>query len=214
MEHLGSGVPVLRGEHLERNLKISDDWSEYWFVSDEVSAQYPKTLCEIGDLIMSVRGTIGKVGIVDKPLAGCQVSPNCLRIAPLRNVVLPTYLGLFLQSGAGQASLLKQTSPTTINTIKAGLFITTAVPIPSIQEQTVIVDEVARLQSAADHLGGEVDSAIAGATRLGRATLGAAFSGQLVAQDPNDEPASVLLQRVGSDSSVAMKRSSKSRKFA
>ena len=60
-----------------------------------------------------------------------------------------------------------------------------AIPLPPLAEQRRIVAEVERRLSV-----------IQQAERLRQSTLKKAFSGQLVPQDPNDEPASVLLERI------------------
>ena len=82
MEHRSTGVPVIRGEHVRTAGEISCDWTDFWFVSPDVSAKFPRTVLEKGDLVFSVRGTIGKVGIVRESHQGAQISPNLIRISP------------------------------------------------------------------------------------------------------------------------------------
>ena len=70
------------------------------------------------------------------------------------------------------------------------------VPIPPIAEQHRIVAEVDRRLSLADAAERAVEAGLAKAKRLRQAILKRAFEGKLVPQDPNDEPASVLLERI------------------
>ena len=69
-------------------------------------------------------------------------------------------------------------------------------PLPSLEEQKEIV---ARVEAAFSRLA-LVDEAAAAAANgvlpLERAILAKAFRGELVPQDPNDEPASMLLERI------------------
>lgn len=68
--------------------------------------------------------------------------------------------------------------------------------LPSLQEQAEIVRRVEALFSIADRLEARYQSALASFDRLTPALLAKAFRGELVPQDPNDEPASVLLERI------------------
>jgi type I restriction enzyme, S subunit len=68
--------------------------------------------------------------------------------------------------------------------------------LPSIEEQTEIVRRVKTLFAFADRLEARLQSAQTAAERLTPALLAKAFRGELVPQDPNDEPATELLRRL------------------
>jgi len=70
------------------------------------------------------------------------------------------------------------------------------IAIPSLAEQQRIVAEVERRLSVVAALEASVAAALARARRLRQAVLKQAFEGRLVPQDPDDEPASVLLGRI------------------
>jgi type I restriction enzyme S subunit len=83
--------------------------------------------------------------------------------------------------------------------------------LPSVQEQKVIVETV---ESKLQHVGKmvqETEDQLKRSETLRQSILKKAFSGQLVPQDPNDEPASALLARIQSEIAVQPKLS-KSRK--
>ena len=70
------------------------------------------------------------------------------------------------------------------------------VPICTAQEQVEIVRVLERVLSVNDQMKSEIDKELWKASALRQAILTRAFAGQLVAQDPSDEPASVLLDRI------------------
>ena len=68
--------------------------------------------------------------------------------------------------------------------------------IPSVEEQSEIVRRVEKLFAFADRLEERLSQAQAAVQKLTPALLAKAFRGELVPQDPNDEPASELLKRL------------------
>jgi type I restriction enzyme, S subunit len=75
----------------------------------------------------------------------------------------------------------------------------TPVALPPLEEQQAIVALVDEQLSEIDHLEAEIDAKLASAKALRRSILHHAFTGRLVPQDPNDEPASELLKRIAAE---------------
>lgn len=73
---------------------------------------------------------------------------------------------------------------------------TLVVPVPPAQEQHKIIEMVEGSLSNVRMVHKALDINLARAERLRQATLEQAFSGRLVPQNPDDEPASVLLERI------------------
>ena len=79
------------------------------------------------------------------------------------------------------------------------------IPVPPTDEQNEIVRRVEQLFAFADNLEANVASAKNRIDHLTQSILAKAFRGELVPQDPNDEPASVLLERIKAQRAAAPK---------
>ena len=79
-------------------------------------------------------------------------------------------------------------------------------PLPPLGEQHRIVAEVERQMSVIQRAELAVDASLKRADRLRQSILKQAFLGQLVPQDPNDEPASVLLERIRAERQASQAR--------
>lgn len=89
-----------------------------------------------------------------------------------------------------------QKAGTTVESIEFSRLKRYTIPLPSTKEQRQIVSILDEKLSTFDRLEGDLDANIARLPLFKQALLRSAFSGQLVPQDPNDEPASVLLERI------------------
>jgi len=92
---------------------------------------------------------------------------------------------------------LERLAPATAQkNINLGVLEEVEIHLPSLEEQTEIVRRVETLFAFADRLEARLAQAQTAATRLTPALLAKAFRGELVPQDPNDEPAAELLRRL------------------
>jgi len=85
---------------------------------------------------------------------------------------------------------------TNIAHLGAGRFADLEFPLPPVDEQHAIAALIEERVSALDACAAEIDRNICRASLLRHAILKRAFDGHLVPQDPSDEPASVLLERI------------------
>ena len=86
------------------------------------------------------------------------------------------------------------------------------IPLPPLNEQSIIVNEIERHFSQIDHIERIVETSLRQANSLRQSILKRAFEGKLVSQDPTDEPASILLEKIKAEKAlqpISQKRKTK-----
>lgn len=124
---------------------------------------------------------------------------HIIRVCPLTGV-LSRFVESFLNSPTGQNAIQEVASSTSgLYTLSISKIERMTLPLPPIGEQETIVETVEDHLSVIDHLEVDLAARLKSAASLRQSILRRAFTGQLVPQDPNDEPASELLKRIAAE---------------
>jgi type I restriction enzyme S subunit len=183
-----------------RSQNINKDWldlTDVAFVSPPQTSEGVRTLVQRNDVLLTITGAnVGKVAHVDVAIEEAYVSQH-VSLIRLVDSVLSKYLHLFLTARAGGRGQLDELA---YGAGKPGLNLqqiaSVVVPIPSADEIDVIIETVAFYIGRAYLQEAAIDHSLKHSAAQRKNILKAAFSGHLVPQDPNDEPASVLLERI------------------
>lgn len=140
------GVPEVRGELISSSGGIE---GAFRFIEDQTSARFPRTQLLPGDLVMSVRGTVGKIGIVPDELAGANITANLIRISPDTSRAESLFLYHALTSECVSAQLRRKAASTTIATIKAPDLRSLKLPMVPLSRQRTFVEQVVRINQQA-----------------------------------------------------------------
>lgn len=157
-----------------------------------------------GDVLMNIVGPpLGKISIVPETYPEWNINQAIALFRP-KDKIHNKFLAYVLMSEKTVAEMARK-SKATAGQFNLTLEICRAieVPVPSMLEQQEIVRRIEKLFAFADRLKARYKTARAQVDRLTPALLEKAFQGELVPQDPNDEPASVLLERIRSELTVA-----------
>lgn len=170
------------------------------FVTDAAIVAHRLKVYPPGTLLVAMygegktRGQVSELGIaatINQACAAIQVDDSQATAAYVKLALMANYLEMReLAEGGNQPNL---------NLGKLKAF---ELSLPSLEEQAEIVRRVDTLFAFADRLEARLAKAQAAADRLTPALLAKAFRGELVPQDPADEPAAMLLQRLAASRPV------------
>ena len=108
-----TGIGIIKGENIDRDGEwINLDSLDH--IDDETNQKYRKTILHENDLIMTVRGEVGKVALVTKDIDGCNINANVIRISLKKQIngihIYPPYIWNYLNSTTGKKQIKKQTA--------------------------------------------------------------------------------------------------------
>lgn len=157
-----------------------------------------------GDLLI-VRGNgslhlVGRAGLVGSVEEQVAYPDTMIRLRVVESVVSPAWIGLVWESHVVRAHLERRARTSAgIYKIAQPDIVSAVVPIPSLLEQAQIREAFALQLAQIAATQAALETSLKQSTAQRQNILRAAFSGQLVPQDPDDEPASVLLERTRSE---------------
>ncbi|MBR2552460.1 MAG: restriction endonuclease subunit S [Erysipelotrichaceae bacterium] len=154
----------------------------------------PTKYAKPGSILLCVRAPVGKINITDRIIC---IGRGLCSLKPLNGLsmeyvyyLLETYEPLFV----------KQSTGTTFKAITGEVVKNQLIPLPPLPEQKRIVEKLNSIMPLISNYGVRFETLQqfnnAFPDQLKKSILQLAVQGKLVPQDPNDEPASVLLQRI------------------
>ncbi len=155
-----------------------------------------RTKLERGDFLFSITGDVGMVAIAPNNIEESYVNQHIALARPI-NGFSKKFIGYFFLSRSGGLGQLKTLQK---GVTKAGLglddIVNVLVPLPPLEEQKEIVRQVDKLFAFANKLEAHYQKAKEKILKLPQSILAKAFRGELVPQDPKEEPAHILLEKI------------------
>ena len=193
-DYTDKGIRVIRLENIE-HLKFIEEKETY--VSEEKYKSLVRHTVREGDIIFSsfITDEI-RACILPKLSTKAIAKADCFCIRPDEKKIDKQFLLYNLISMNSHQQLVSNIHGATRPRINTTQLKTLILSIPSLEEQKEIVRRVEQLFAFADKIEARYTKAKAMLDKIPQSILAKAFRGELVPQDPNDEPASVLMERI------------------
>lgn len=175
--------------------------AEYFKYLDEPGLESRDIWCDHGDVLVQRGNTIEYVGVpalyTGKPREF--IFPDLMiRLRANPEIILPTYLCYAMSTSAIRNEMRSKAkgSAGTMPKISQKILAQLKIPYCKPDVQRRITRQIEALNSHASAIEADIEVQLTKASALRESILKQAFSGQLVAQDSKDEPATVLLERI------------------
>ena len=210
--HEASGIPVLGIENIGEGKFLKGNKI---FVTEEKARELEAFRVDGKDIIISRSGTVGEICIVPTGLGHALISTNLIRVS-LNGTAMDSayFVYLFLGGGSVKDQVKELCKGSTREFLNQSILSSIYFPIPPIIEQHQIIQEIESRLSVAEKLEQDIEYGLKQAEALRQSLLKKAFEGRLVPQEPNDEPASVLLERIKTEKAKLKKNARKEKKVA
>lgn len=143
------GVPVIKVKDYPDGFIIED---ELLLTTPELDEEYRRSRLRSGDLLISIRGTIGRLAFVPASLNGANITQDTARLS-IRSDINADYVRLMLESADVQQQIARFTTGLAVKGINIGELRKLQIPMLPEAEQTLLVERVRKLRGAAEDVG-------------------------------------------------------------
>jgi type I restriction enzyme, S subunit len=163
--------------------------------SPVIDKEFSRSRLEAGDILLSIRGTVGRLIVIPRELENANITQDSARLS-IQSCLNRDFVLWYLRSDFAQSRMRKSIKGVAVRGINIGDVRALQVPIPALSEQNEIVRRVESLFAFADRFEMRWQVAQKSMAMLTPSLLAKAFRGELVEQDAKDEPAEKLLERI------------------
>ncbi len=196
-----NGIPIIRGQNIQQGKFISEN---FVYITEGKAEELIRSAVYPGDIIIVAVGSSGQAALVPKEIKKAILSQNCNKFTIDTSLAISDFIVYLLQNAILKSQMQEKTTDTvrqflSLTNLKELIF-----PIPLIDEQRQIVKIIDSIFETCDKIESLYYQHLEEMNQLDRSILAKAFRGELVPQDPSDEPAAVLLDRIRAERATSI----------
>ena len=209
-DYISDGTPLVNPSHI-KDQRIEPDWN--FTVSEKKMKSLRNYVMNEYDIVMGRRGEMGRCAVVSEKENGwlCGTGSLFVRLLPSAHSNFYCYV---LSSRRTKDFLSGNSIGTTMRNLNQMILHNVPVPYCNLIEQNEVIQQIDSRLSVVEKLEQDIVDGLKQAEALRQSLLKKAFEGRLVPPDPNDEPASVLLERIKTEKAKLKKKAWKQKKVA
>lgn len=175
------------------------DWDNIMHIPESLHNElYVRLAPHLNDILLAKNGTTGVAALVDRECVfDIYVSLALMRI--VKEIILPQYVLNVIESSYVQDYFNNSLKGIGVPNLHLEHIRNTLIPVSPYQEQLRIVEKLNKIIPLLNQIQHDKYIIIQLSTKVKSKLLDLAIRGKLVPQDPDDEPASVLLERIRSE---------------
>jgi type I restriction enzyme, S subunit len=189
-EYTENGIPFLRSQNVRENYFEA---AGLIYISQEFHEKLEKSRLSPGDIIVVRSGSVGVSCVVPDSLADANCSDLIIVKQPKG---INPFFGAYYMNSVARSDVDKNRVGIALTHFNTKSMAEMLVPVPPMLEQEEIIRQIKACFSLIILVEDKRLEITDSLVTLDRSILAKAFRGELVPQDPNDEPAAVLLERI------------------
>jgi type I restriction enzyme, S subunit len=150
-----------------------------YYISPEKFLEMQRYLVHPKDVLITVRGTIGRVAVVPEEIEPGIIDPRLVKYVVRQQVILPHFFAWVFRSKAGEAQLSKMAQDVTMDGLNLTVLSDLWMPVPPLEEQNYIVTHIHEIANKNDQLQCLVRKQIEKLQEYRRSLITAAVTGKL-----------------------------------
>ena len=201
---ISKGIPLITAKNVKSG--YIDYTIDDYISNEEFEKRQQRGISQIGDILFTTEAPLGNAALADIEKFSAGQRLITFQHYGIKNQLINYVMLMFILSNFFQQQLSKSKTGSTVSGIKAAILKTLLTPIPPYNEQIKLGNILKSIINMLDDMSENKETLKVYINNVKSKILDLAIQGKLVPQNPNDEPASVLLEQIRAEKEELIKQ--------